>query len=221
VDQRIRVLITLAHAVSMDETPLRVGPRTPRPGRKKAEKYLLVACTALWTHYQLGDRDLDTFKASVLVELTGRVVVHDRYQTYDSHVFAGLLHQLCCQRLLRDLAGAGEVYPDAIWPTQIADARGLIHQANLARSAGQPGIDPATRDELIYLFRQGVLVGLCDTDQPGIRPGQRKARLLLEVLPTARRMCCASRTTWPCHPPPTRPSATCDPPRSSRKSPDD
>jgi hypothetical protein len=24
-----------------------------------------VACTALWTHYQLGDRDLDTFKAFV------------------------------------------------------------------------------------------------------------------------------------------------------------
>ncbi|HZC89124.1 MAG TPA: hypothetical protein VE400_00370, partial [Mycobacterium sp.] len=31
--------------------PLRVGPKTPRPGRKKAEKYLLVACTDLFTHY--------------------------------------------------------------------------------------------------------------------------------------------------------------------------
>lgn len=184
VDGRIRALITLAHAVSMDETPLRVGPRTPRPGRKKAEKYLLVACTALWTHYQLGDRDLDTFKAFVLAELTGgQVVVHDRYQNYDSQAFTGLLHQLCCQHLLRDLAGAGEVYPDAVWPTQIADAlRGLIHQANLARAAGMPGIDPTTRDELIYLFRQGVLVGLCDTDHHGQRPGERKARLLLEVL---------------------------------------
>jgi len=184
VDKRIRALITLAYAVSMDETPLRVGPRTPRPGRKKAEKYLLVACTRLWTHYQLGDRDLDTFKAFVLAELTrGQVVVHDRYQNYDSQAFAGLLHQLCCQHLLRDLTGAGEVYPDAVWPTQIADAlRGLIHQANLARAAGAPGIDPTTRDELIYLFRQGVLVGLCDTDRPGERPGERKARLLLEVL---------------------------------------
>jgi transposase len=183
VDQRIRALITMAYAVCMDETPLRVGPRIPRPGRKTAEKYLLVACTRLWTHYQLGDRDLDTFKASVLAELAGRVVVHDRYATYDSKEFAGLLHQLCCQHLLRDLAGAAEVYPDAVWPTQIADAlRGLIHQANLARTAGQPGIDPTTRDELIYLFRQGVLVGLCDTDGHGARPGERKARLLLEVL---------------------------------------
>jgi hypothetical protein len=45
VDKRIRALITLAYAVSCDETPLRVGGRTPRPGKKKAEKYLLVAAT--------------------------------------------------------------------------------------------------------------------------------------------------------------------------------
>jgi transposase len=58
-DQRIRTLITLAHAVSCDETPLRVGPKKPKPGKKKAEKYLLVAATALYTHYLLGDRDLE------------------------------------------------------------------------------------------------------------------------------------------------------------------
>jgi hypothetical protein len=40
VDERVRALITLAHAVCADETPIRVGPE-----RKK--KYLLVACTAL------------------------------------------------------------------------------------------------------------------------------------------------------------------------------
>ena len=84
VDQRIRTLITLAYAVCCDETPLRVGSKTPRPGRKKAEKYLLVACTELWTQYMLGDRDLDTFKAFVVKDLTDSVVVHDRYQNYDS-----------------------------------------------------------------------------------------------------------------------------------------
>ena len=47
VDKRIRALITVAYAVCCDETPLRVGPRQPRPGRKKADKYLLVACTEL------------------------------------------------------------------------------------------------------------------------------------------------------------------------------
>ena len=44
VHQRIRTLITLAYAVCCDETPLRVGPRTPAAGKKKAERYLLVAC---------------------------------------------------------------------------------------------------------------------------------------------------------------------------------
>ena len=96
VDNRIRALITLAYAVCCDETPLRVGPRTPKPGRKKAEKYLLVACTELYTHYLLGDRDLDTFKAFVLKDLTSSVIVHDRYHLYDSHQIGELTHQLCC-----------------------------------------------------------------------------------------------------------------------------
>jgi len=183
VDKRIRTLVTLAYAVCCDETPLRVGSKTPRPGRKKADKYLLVACTELWTHYMLGDRDLATFKAFVVADLTGSVVVHDRYQNYDSAALGTLVHQLCCQHLLRDLDDAGEVYPDAIWPGQIADAlRGLIHEANLAREAGHDTIDATVKDKLIYRFSQGVLVGLSDTTSHGARPGERKARLLLEVL---------------------------------------
>ncbi len=157
VDARIRALITLAHVVCMDETPLRVGPRTPRPGRKKAEKYLLVACTRLYTHYLLGDRDLDTFKTSVLTELSaaGAVIVHDRYTVY---------------------------YPEEHWPAQIGDAlRGLIHATNLARDQDHRTIDAATRDELLRLLRDGVLVGLSRTTSHGNRPGERKARLLLEA----------------------------------------
>jgi transposase len=183
VDQRIRGLITLAYAVCADETPLRVGPKTPKPGRKKAEKYLLVACTELYTHYLLGDRDLDTFKAFVLAELTGSVLVHDRYHLYDSAELGELTHQLCCQHLCRDLDGAGEVYPDALWPAQIARAlRGLMHQANLAREAGRATIDDAVKNKLIKLFTDGVKVGLSDTTSHGDRPGERKARLVLEVL---------------------------------------
>lgn len=184
VHQRIRALITLAYAVCCDETPLRVGPRTPEPGRKKAEKYLLVACTDLYTHYLVGDRTLETFKASVLADLTGTVIVHDRYQNYDSaELGADLLHQLCTAHLLRDLDDAAEVHPDQVWPTQTADAlRGLIHQANLARGQGHTTIPAQIADPLIELFRQGVLVGLAHTTTPGGRPGERKARLLLEVL---------------------------------------
>jgi transposase len=120
-----------------------------------------VACTELYTHYLLGDRDLDTFKAFVLKDLTDSVIVHDRYQNYDSAALGDLTHQLCCQHLLRDLDGAAEVYPGAHWPTQIADN---------------------VKNELITQFRDGVLVGLSDTASQGTRPGERKARLVLEVL---------------------------------------
>lgn len=133
----------------------------------------------------LGDRDLETFKAFVLGDLAaaGAVVVHDRYQNYDSAEIGQLVHQLCCAHLCRDLDGASEVYPDAHWPTQIADAlRGLIHQANLARDAGQNSINATVREKLIQRFTDGVAVGLSETTGHGGRPGERKARLLLEVL---------------------------------------
>lgn len=181
--QRIRTLITLAHAVCCDETPLRAGPRTAPTGKKKAERYLLVAATELYTHYLLGDRSMATFKAFVVTDLTGSVVVHDRYQNYDSPQLGTLVHQLCCAHLLRDLADAGEVYPDAVWPTQIADAlRGLIHHANLAREQNLTTIDAEIRDALLRRFHDGMLVGLSNTTSHGTRPGERKARLLLEVL---------------------------------------
>jgi hypothetical protein len=97
--------------------------------------------------------------------------------------FAGLVHQLCCAHLLRDLDDAAQVYPDAVWPVQIADAlRELIHHANQAREHGLPAIDADIRDMLLTRLRDGMLVGLSDTLSHGTRPGERKARLLLEVL---------------------------------------
>jgi transposase len=183
VHQRIRTLITLAYAVCCDETPLRVGPKKAPAGKKKAERYLLVACTELYTHYLLGDRSLATFKAFVVADLSGSVIVHDRYQNYDSAQLGTLVHQLCTAHLLRDLDDAGQVYPDAVWPVQIADAlRELIHQANLAREQGLPAIPADIRDTLLRRLRNGMLVGLSDTLSHGARPGERKARLLLEVL---------------------------------------
>lgn len=184
VDKRIRALLTLAYVICADETPLRIGSARPAPGRKKAQRYLLVACTELFTHYLVGGRDLDTFKAMVIKDLAaGSVIVHDRYQNYDSDVFEHLLHQLCTAHILRDLAGAAELYPGEHWPIQIADAlRGLIHQANLARDAGADAIEPKIKDKLVRRFRQGVLVGLKTTSNHGDRPGERKARLLLETL---------------------------------------
>jgi transposase len=176
VDKQIRALITLAYAVCCDETPIRVGA-------KKAKKYLLVACTKLYTWYMLGDRTLTTFKAFVLAELTG-VVVHDRYQNYDSPEVGEHAHQLCCAHLLRDLEDAAEVYPDAHWPGQIQDAlRGLIHAANTAREQGLTAIDEQVKAEFITWFRRGVRVGLSEVPPAaGSKDKAPAGRCLLEVL---------------------------------------
>jgi transposase len=176
VDKLIRALITAAYVVCCDETPIRVG-------RCRAKKYLLVACAQRLTWYHLGARTLASFKEFGLGELSG-VVVHDRYRTYDSAEFAGLVHQLCCAHILRDLADAAETYPDAHWPVQIVEAlRDLIHAANTAREAGADSIARRLRDELVHRFRHGVLLGLAEVDRnPDPKGKQPVGRCLLEVL---------------------------------------
>jgi transposase len=48
---------------------------------------------------------------------------------------------LCTAHLLRVLDDAAQVYPDRIWPVQIADAlRALIGEANRAREQGLAAI---------------------------------------------------------------------------------
>ncbi|WP_325051161.1 IS66 family transposase [Micromonospora craniellae] len=170
----IRTLIALAHVVSCDETPIRVGAR-------KVKKYLLVACTRLYTWYLLGDRSLDTFKVFVLPDLTG-VVVHDRYQNYDAKIFAHLVHQLCVAHLIRDCQDAAETYPDAHWPIQIRQAlQGLVHAANLARAQNLPAIGEHIAGPLIDAYRHGVRIGLKEVARVDGRK-QPKHRALLEDL---------------------------------------
>jgi transposase len=174
-NRAIRALIILAHVVSADETPIRAGP-----GPKARKRYLLVACTNLLTCYFLGDRSLKTFQAFVLPDMSGSVVVHDRYQNYDA--IPGLIHQLCAQHILRDLAAAAETYPQAHWPVQITQAlQGLIHAANTARPQGLPAIPGDVAAPLTHAFRHGVLLGLSQIPRvPGRK--QEPGRDLLECL---------------------------------------
>ena len=95
VNMLIRSLVITASVLCADETPLRVGP-----GPKTRKKYLLVACTNLLTYYYLGDRSMKSFDAFVFPDLSGAVLVHDRYQNYDA--IPGVAHQLCTQHILRD-----------------------------------------------------------------------------------------------------------------------
>ncbi len=176
-NQLIRALIITASVICADETPIRVGP-----GPRTRKRYLLVACTNLLTYYFLGDRSLASFKAFVFPDLDGAVVVHDRYQNYDK--FPGIIHQLCTQHLLRDLADAAQSYPVAIWPGQVAEAlRALIHQANLARGQDLAAVPDHATAEHLKLFRHGVRAGLSEVRRrPGAKVEQPPARLLLECL---------------------------------------
>ena len=176
-NRAIRALILLARVVCGDETPVRVGP-----GPKSRKRYLHVACTNLLTCYFLGGRDLPSFKGFVYSDLHGTVIVHDRYQNYDS--FGGISHQLCCQHLLRDLEDAAESYPSAIWPGQTADAlRALIHAANVARDQGLSAVPGEMTAEHLKLFRRGVTVGLSEVRRvPGAKLKQPPARTLLSCL---------------------------------------
>jgi transposase len=173
-NKTIRALIILAHVISADETPIRAGP-----GPKARKRYLLVACTNLLTYYFLGDRSMKTFEAFVLPDMGG-TVVHDRYQNYDA--IPGLIHQLCAQHILRDLAGAAETYPQAHWPVQISQAlQGLIHAANTARTQGLAAVPGEVAAPLIHAFRHGVLLGLSQIPRvPGRK--QQPCRDLLECL---------------------------------------
>jgi transposase len=174
-NKAIRCLIILAHVMSADETPVRVGP-----GPRARKKYLLVACTSLLTYYFLGDRSGKTFAAFVFPDCDGAVIVHDRYQNYDA--FPGLLHQLCCAHLARDLEDAAQTYPDAHWPVQIREAlQGLIHAANQARASGLAAVPADAAAPLIKAFRHGVILGLGQVRKASGRK-QEPFRQLLQCL---------------------------------------
>ncbi len=178
-NKTIRALIILARVICGDETPIRSGPG-PKPAKKK---YLQVACTNLLTLYYLGERTLDSFEDFIYSDLSGIVVVHDRYVNYDH--FDGITHQLCTAHLLRDIEDAEQSYPEAAWPKQVArELRALIHRANVARAEGLAVVPEDRIAEHLRLFRSGVNVGLSKVRRV---PGGKKVKqppglLLLECL---------------------------------------
>jgi transposase len=118
----------------------------------------------------------------VFPDLSGAVIVHDRYQNYDK--IPGVLHQLCTQHLLRDLEDAAQSYPDTIWPRQAAEAlRALIHASNVAREQGLTAVPADAIATDLRLFRHAVLAGLSQVPRvPGASTKQKPGRTLLECL---------------------------------------
>ena len=177
VNMLIRALVITASVISADETPIRVGP-----GPKANKRYLLVACTNMLTYFYLGDRSMKSFDCFVFPDMSGAVIVHDRYRNYDK--IPGVLHQLCAQHLLRDLEDAAQTYPDAIWPAQAAEAlRKMIHASNVARGQGLTSVPDEETAADLRLFRRAVVVGLSEVSRvPGANSKQKPGRTLLECL---------------------------------------
>ncbi len=161
---------------------------------------------------------MGTFDGFVFPDLSG-VIVHDRYHNYDK--LPGVIHQLCCQHLLRDLEDAAQSYPGAIWPGQVADAlRALIHAANTAREQGLDAVPEAAAAADLRLFRHGVMAGLSVVRRvPGVNKKQPPARLLLECLHDREHDVLRFLSGLRIPPHPTAPNATCGPLRPSRRSP--
>ena len=218
VNMLIRALVITAAVICADETPIRVGP-----GPKTRKKYLLVACTSLLTYYFLGGRSMQTFDAFVFPDLSGSVIVHDRYQNYDA--IPGVLHQLCTAHILRDLQDAAQAYPDAIWPGQAAGAlRALIHAANTARAEGPAAVPDDEITEDLRLFRNAVRVGLSAVRPvPGPNAKQKPGRGIagMPARPRGRRAPLPVRPARPAHLQPgrTRPAAGQDPAEDLRPAP--
>ena len=213
VNRLIRCLIIAGPAVCCDETPIRAGP-----GPAWRKRHLLVACSPLLTWYVLGDRTAASFCGFVLPDLAG-VVVHDRYAVYDHPRLGTLTHQLCCAHLLRDLEDAAQAYPDASWPAQITTAlQQLIHAANGARARGLPAVPAGVTGPLITAYRDAVTAGLDDLEQRG-QPKRPHRMRLLEDLHYREADVLRFVTDTRIPPPPTRPNATCAPPKPRKRSP--
>ena len=174
-NKAIRCLIILAHVVSADETPIRVGPGP------KSRKTLPADRLHQPAHLLLPGRpeheDLRRVRAPGHGRDRGGARPVPELRRHPRPDPPALL-----PAPLRDLAAAAEEYPGAHWPIQITQAlQGLIHAANTARAQGLAAIPGQVAAPLIHAFKHGVLLGLSQVPRvPGRK--QQPGRDLLECL---------------------------------------
>ncbi|MDM4719152.1 IS66 family transposase [Micromonospora sp. WMMA1363] len=166
VDQ-VRDALVAAPVVHVDESGLRVAGRLHWTHVATTGRYTLV-----WVHPKRGRAGID---AGQVTSMTG-IAVHDAWAPYDTYTPAG--HQLCCAHLLRELAAAGEVAPQAVWPGQATDALlALKTAADTVRARDEAGIEPGLLAEQTSLFRQAALVAVKDHHHETSKTGRKLAAL--------------------------------------------
>ena len=167
VDQ-IRDALTTAAVIHVDESGLRVAGKLQWIHVATTGKYTLV-----WVHPKRGRAGIDA--GQILGSFAG-IAVHDAWAPYDTYTPAG--HQLCCAHLLRELAGAAELAPDAVWPAQAAEALlALKNAVDPARADGSAAIDPVVLAEQTGLFRQAALVAVKDHQPDASKTGRKLTAL--------------------------------------------
>ncbi|WP_432977724.1 IS66 family transposase [Dactylosporangium sp. CA-233914] len=167
VDQ-VRDALSSASVVHVDESGLRVAGRLHWVHVATTGRYTLV-----WVHPKRGRAGIDA--GQIMGCMTG-IAVHDAWAPYDTYTPGG--HQLCCAHLLRELAAAGELAPEAVWPGQATDALlALKTAADTARAAGRTGIDTDLLAEQTGLFHQAALVAVKDHQHETCKTGRKLAAL--------------------------------------------
>ena len=169
VDQ-VRDALTGADVVHLDESGLRVAGCLHWVHVATTGKYTLV-----WVHPKRGRAGIDA--GQVIGSMTG-IAVHDAWAPYDTYSLTA--HQLCCAHLLRELAAAGELAAEAVWPAQAAAALlALKTAADTARANSRTGV--TVEADLLAtqtsLFRQAALVAVKDHQHDRSKTGRKLAAL--------------------------------------------
>lgn len=168
VDQ-LRDALSSAPVVHVDESGLRVAGKLHWVHVATTGKY-----TLLWVDPRRGRAGIDA--GQVMASLSG-IAVHDAWAPYDTYRPGGG-HQLCCAHLLRELAAAGELAGQQVWPRQATDALlALKNAADLARVRGRPGVDVRLLAEHTALFRQAALVAVKEHQHEESRTGRKLTAL--------------------------------------------
>ena len=146
--------------------------QAPRPGRKKADRHLLIACTTLYTHFLLGTGTLATFKASSAQRPDRRTAASSKpVPTLRQPRFDHVVHQFVASPPTWSQARPG--LPGELWPTEIADAGGPDprHQH---RPRQRPPRDRGDHPRQVApRLRHRVLAGLSH-HHPRHRPGRTR-----------------------------------------------
>ena len=194
-DERLRELLVSAPVVHFDETGARIAERLGWVHSQSTEKL-----TRYLAHRRRGGEAIEA--AGVLPDFRG-VAVHDGWSPYRNYEDA--LHALCNGHHLRELIAAAEA--GQRWPCAMAELLlDTKERVDDAREAGEPSLHPQALRGSRRNTRRSSPPGAPSTLPPRARRPRPTTCSCASSAIGKRR--CASRMTFACRLPTTRPSRT-------------